>query len=78
MVIVLFPYYVTTLFFSKFVFSLSQFRDMVFLFSISSILPAILGSLIFSNKKALGIGLLIIYIGISMFAGLFFLIAFSD
>lgn len=78
LVIVLFPYYATIMFFSGFVFSLSQSENMFFLFLISSIPPAILGSLIFSNKKAVAIGLLVTYVGISMFLGLFVLIAFSD
>ena len=71
--IAFFPYFLSTLFFGKFVMNLSQFGSTVFFLLVSSIPPAALGSLIFSNNKFLGISLLIIYIVISCFAGSFIL-----
>ena len=73
MAIVFFPYYVSTLFFGKFVMNLSQLGSTVFFLLVSSIPPTALGSIFFSNKKFLGISLLIIYLVISCFAGSFIL-----
>lgn len=70
-----------TMFSTDLVSNMSSLGYKIFLFSISSIPFAILGSLIASKEKAIkttGVKLLVIYFVVSIVAGLLVLVAWSD
>lgn len=71
------PYYILTLFFSRFMFSLSPFEDRILPFLTSGISPALIGSLMISKKrrkKTNGVTFFWIYLFISLALGFFILV----